>query len=99
MYTYRYKVLTYIGDSLTMSGWLSGKHVCPSYGHTKYQHKNGTNCLPAWHICVRSLTVQPDCLEHRSWVLCGTVYGDMHFKDLLESIVKKGYCILVIFNC
>ena len=37
-------------------------------GHTKDQHKNGTNCLPAWHTCIR--------------VVCGTVYVDMHFKDL-----------------
>ena len=35
-------------------------------------------------VCV-SLTVQPYCLEGR--VVCGTVYGDMHFKDLLGSIV------------
>ena len=22
-------------------------------GHTKDHHKNGTNCLPAWHACIR----------------------------------------------
>ena len=34
-------------------------------GHTKDHHKNGTNCLPAWHAMnqVRSMTVQPDCLR------------------------------------
>ena len=49
-------------------------------GLTKDHHKNGTNCLPVWHACFRgwSLTVQPDCLIGR--VVCGTVYGDMHFK-------------------
>ena len=41
----------------------------------------------------RSLTVQPDCLKGR--LVCGTGYGDMHFKDLLGSIAKVGYCIPV----
>ena len=25
----------------------------PRPGHTKDHHKNGTNCLPAWHACIR----------------------------------------------
>ena len=25
----------------------------PWPGHTKNHHKNGANCLPAWHACVR----------------------------------------------
>ena len=52
-------------------------------GHTKDHHKNGTNCLPAWHAMRKgwSLAVQPDFLKGR--VLCGTVNGDMHLKDLL----------------
>ena len=64
-------------------------------GHTKDQHKNGKNCLPAWHKMHkgRSLTVKPDCLKGR--VVCGTVYGDMHLKDLLGSIVRVGYRIPV----
>ena len=41
----------------------------------------------------RSLTVQPDCLKGR--VVCGTAYGDMHFKDLLASIAGIWYCIPV----
>ena len=59
-------------------------------GHTKDHHKNGTNCLPTWHGRQkgRSLTVQSDRL-------CGTVYGDMHLKDLLGSIVRVVYCIPV----
>ena len=32
-----------------------------------------------------SIDVQPDCLKGR--VVCGTVYGVMYLKDLLESIV------------
>ena len=40
-----------------------------------------------------SLAVQPDCLKGR--VVCGTVYGDMHLKVLLGSIVRVGCCIAV----
>ena len=56
-------------------------------------HKNGTNCLPAWHAMRygRSLAVQPDCLKGR--VVCGTVYGEMPLKDLLGSFVRVGYRI------
>ena len=39
------------------------------------------------------MTVEPDCLKGR--VVCGTVYGDMHLKDLLGSIARVGYCIPV----
>ena len=27
--------------------------------------------------------------------MCGTIYGDMHLKDLLGSIIRIGYCVLV----
>ena len=40
-----------------------------------------------------SLAVQPDCVK--GWVVCGTVYGDMYYKDLLGSIERVGYCIPV----
>ena len=35
--------------------------------HTNDHHKNGTNCLPAWHAMRygRSLILQPDCLKGR----------------------------------
>ena len=26
-----------------------GREFASRSGHTKYHHKNGTNCLPAWH--------------------------------------------------
>ena len=39
----------------------------------------------------RSLTVQPDCLKGQ--VVCGTVYGEMHLKNLLGSFVRVGYRI------
>ena len=66
--------------------------VSTSPGNT-IDHKNGTNCLPAWHAMRygRSLTVQPNCLKGR--VVCGTVYGEMHLKDLLGSFVRVGYRI------
>ena len=35
------------------------------------------------------LAVPPDCLKGRA--VFGTVYGDMHLKDLLGSIVRVGY--------
>ena len=64
-------------------------------GHTKDHHKNSTNCLPVWHAIrySMSLRVPPNCLEGR--VVCGTVYGDMHLKDLLGSFVRVGYRIPV----
>ena len=49
---------------------------------------HGMQCVKGW-----SLAVQPDCLK--GWVVCGTVYGDMHLKDLLGSFVRVGYCIPV----
>ena len=57
-----------------------GRGFASRPGHTKDHHKNGTNCLPARHAMRygRSLTVHPDCLK--GWVVCGTVYGDMHLK-------------------
>ena len=41
----------------------------------------------------RSFTVQPDRLKGR--VMCGNVYGDMHFNDLLESNAIVGYRVPV----
>ena len=74
---------------------MVGREFASRPGHTKDHHKSGTNCLPAWHAMRygRSLAVQPDCLKGRE--VCGTVYGDMHLKDLLGSFVRVGYCILV----
>ena len=64
-------------------------------GHTTDHHQNGRNCLPAWHVMRqgRSVTVQPDCLKGR--IVCGTVYGDRHLKDLMGSIVRVRYRIPV----
>ena len=30
-----------------------GRGFAPQPGHTKDHHKNGMNCLPAWHVSVR----------------------------------------------
>ena len=57
-------------------------------GHTKDHHKNGTNCLPAWHAMRlgRSLAVQPDCLKGR--VVCGTVEWG-HALKRSPGIIRK----------
>ena len=64
-------------------------------GHTKDHYKNATNCFPAWHADVRVGVCQcsTDCLN--GWIVCGSVYGDKHYKDLLGSIARVGYCIPV----
>ena len=36
---------------MTVSGWLSHEFASRP-GHTKDHHKNGINCLPAWHAMV-----------------------------------------------
>ena len=60
----------------------------PSRVITKDHHKNSTNYLPTWHAAHsgRSLAMQPNCVKGR--VVCSTVYGDMHYKDLLGFIVR-----------
>ena len=37
--------------------------------------------------------MQPGCVKGQA--LCGTVYGDLHLKDLLGSFPRVGYCKLV----
>ena len=44
--------------------------------------------------CGKSLAVQPSCVKVR--LMCGTVYEDMYYKDLLGSIARVGYCIQVL---
>ena len=31
----------------------------------------------------------------KGWIGSGTVYGDMHYKDLLGTMVRVGHCIPV----
>ena len=72
------------------ASYTVGREFAYRPGHTKDHHKNGTNCLPAWYAMRMgwSLAVQADCLKGRE--VCGTVYGDMHLKDLMGSIVRVG---------
>ena len=75
-----------------MSGWLGGKGVrlsCQVIPKTIIKMVQ-TASLFGTHALGRSLTVQPDCLKGQ--VVCGTVYGDMHLKDLMGSIARVGYC-------
>ena len=53
----------------------------PQPGHTKDHHKNATRCLHAWHSDIR-VGVQPYCLK--GWVVRRTVYGDMHYNELIN---------------
>ena len=36
----------------------------------------------------KSFALQPNCVI--GWVVCGTIYGDMHHKDLQVPIVIVG---------
>ena len=40
-----------VSASHTVGRWFTSRA-----GHTKDHHKNGTNCLPAWHACFRLQT-------------------------------------------
>ena len=67
-----------VGLVLNMSASHAvGRWFASQPGHIKDHHKNGTNCLPALHACIR-VAVQPNCLKGR--VVCGIVYGNMHLK-------------------
>ena len=52
----------------------------PRPGHTNDHHINGTNCIPAWHSCIRVGVWQ-----------CS--YWDVHLKDYPGFITRVGYCI------
>ena len=68
-----------------------GRGFATRPGHIKDPYINDTNCLPAWHAGFMVGVLRLDCVKGR--VVCGTVYGDMHYKDLLGSIVRVGYCV------
>ena len=50
-----------------------------------------------YNVVLYFIKVEPysfrQCLK--DCVVCGTVYGNMHLKDLLRSFVRVGYCIQV----
>ena len=83
----------------TVSGWLSsyisvsasharGHELAPRSCHTKDDQKwyKPPPYLKLGHWG-RSLAVQPDFI--------GNINGDMHFKDVMGSIARVGYCIPV----
>ena len=59
----------------------------------KCHHKNGKNCLP------QNAGIMIDIWQSnptvKGWVMCGTVHGDMNLKNIVGSIVRVWYCILV----
>ena len=40
-------------DGLVSASCAVDRGFEPWLGYTKDHHKNGTNCLPAWHTCVK----------------------------------------------
>ena len=91
--SFTFSRLYWVGIVISMSAsHMVGRGFASPPGHTKDHQKNGTNCLPTLHACVRvGVKVQPNFLKGR--IVCGTVYGDMHLKDFLGSIATVGYCI------
>ena len=93
--------LTFMEEScrlFTVSDWLSGycamgQILSLQPGHIKDHNKKWYQlppCLASGHKG-RSLVVLYDCRKGR--IVCRTVYGDVHLKDLLGSIARVGYCI------
>ena len=85
-------------DSLVVS--MSASHAvgcgfAPRLGHTTDRHTKGTNGLPTCHGGVR-VDVWQGNLTGKDRVVCGTIYGDTHNKNLLGSILRVGYCFLVL---
>ena len=53
VYSLYYETMKRCRDGLVVSVSAShtvGREFTSQPGHTKYHHKNGTNCLPAWHV-------------------------------------------------
>ena len=68
--------------------------LAPWMGHAKDHHKFGSNCLCAWYAGVR-VTVKDYSLTVLKTVVCGAVYENMHYKNILGSIVRAQNCIPV----
>ena len=69
----------------------SNPNACvPMQGSSLYHFYDGLWYDPAER---RTHDLPCECLKSR--VVCGTVYGDMHHKDLLGSIARVKYCILI----
>ena len=61
--------------------------------HTKDRHKmvQTVSLLVTQVLDWGGGALQPDCVEER--VVCGTLYGEMHFKDSLVSIARVRYTV------
>ena len=73
------------GSWVLCPGWVTPKTIINKWYKLPL-------CL-AWRHWGRSLVVQLDCMK--GWEVCGTVYGNMLYKDLLGSMVRVVYCISV----
>ena len=71
---------------------MVGHGFAPRLGHTKDHRKNGSNCRRTWHAGI-SVRIWQCNLTVKGQVVCGTVYGYIHYKNLLGSIVRERYCI------
>ena len=80
-----------ITASGTLFSHMVGREFESRHGHTKDHHKNGANYLPALHKCIRVGVGQCNPIRLKGRVVCGTVYGEIHLKDLLESVARVEY--------
>ena len=71
-----------------------GREFASRPAHTKDHYKNGKNSLQGMQ-CVRVGVWQCNPTVYKGQVVCGTVSGDMHLKDLLASFVRVGYRISI----
>ena len=91
-------VLDWDGLMVSMSAsHVVGHGFVPWQGHTKDHHEKDTNCSPTWHAGIR-IGVWQCNLTVIGQIVCGSVYGDMHY-DLLGSIARVGHCIPVLGLC
>ena len=51
--------------------------------------------LKELYVCKTNTFTNVECSCLKGRVVCGTVYGEMHLKDLLGSFVRVGYRIPV----
>ena len=90
---YTYTIITcHTNYNCVVSGSTShavGHWFAPRESYTEDHHKNGTNCLPVWVSGLEFGSATQLCSVWNG------LYKDMHYKDLLGSIARVGYCIPV----
>ena len=85
-----------IFDAKNACDHLSGFNVCNRYLVVLYYQSNKVTvrvCVVLICNIFLTLAMIPVCVKGQ--VVCRTVYGDMHHKDLIWLIVIVWYCILV----